>query len=56
MAYSLCAVFGAVSSADIVWSLSDLFVSIMTALNLSFVLISAKEIKLETDKYFYKRS
>lgn len=52
--YSLCAVFGAAASAETVWSLSDLSISAMTAVNITAILLSVKEVKYETDRYFYK--
>ncbi len=51
--YSVCAVLGAVSTADMVWGLSDLAISIMTAVNVTAVLLSVKEVKRETERYFY---
>ncbi len=52
-AYSAIAVIGSVMPPDAVWSLSDLTISIMSALNITALLLSVKEIKKETEKYFY---
>lgn len=51
--YSACAVIGAVSTADAVWSLSDLAISVMSAVNVCAVLLRVKEVKYETERYFY---
>ncbi len=52
--YSLCAVLGCITSDGIVWSLSDLTISAMTAVNIVAVMLGIREIKHETDNYFYK--
>ncbi len=52
-AYSVIAVIGSVMPPDAVWSLSDLTISMMSALNITALLLSVKEIKKETEKYFY---
>lgn len=53
--YSLTVLYGAVASDSIVWSLSDLSISAMCALNVSVVLIYAPEIKRETLDFFYRK-
>ena len=55
LVYSLCAVGGAVTSNSIVWSLSDLAISAMTAVNLTAVLLMIREVKKDTDEYFYNK-
>lgn len=50
--YSLCAALGCVSKSTTVWSLSDLTISAMCAVNLIAVMLGSREIKDETDKYF----
>ncbi len=53
--YSMSALYGAVASSSLVWSLSDLAISAMCALNTAVVLIYAPEIKKETFDYFYRK-
>ncbi len=53
--YSLCAFLGCVSKSTTLWSLSDLTISAMCAINLVAVMLCFREIKDETDKYFGKR-
>ncbi len=53
--YSFTALYGAVASNALVWSLSDLAISAMCALNTAAVLIYAPEIKRETLDYFYRK-
>ncbi len=51
--YSICALVGSVSGSTLVWGLSDLTVSMMTALNIAVLITYAKDIKKETDIYFF---
>ena len=51
--YSLCTLIGAVSSGEWLWGLSDLVISVMTAVNIAVLLLSCREIKAETDAYFF---
>ncbi len=51
--YAAAALFGCMMAGDVVWSLSDLLISVMSALNIVAVLLSADEVKHETDNYFY---
>ncbi len=53
--YSLCAAIGALSSNEAVWSLSDLAISLMCAVNLVAVMLASREIKHETDNFFGKK-
>lgn len=53
--YSLTALYGSIASDSLVWSLSDLTISAMCALNISVVLIYASEIKRETLAFFYQK-
>ncbi len=53
ISYSLFALFGAVCAEKTVWSLSDMTVSIMTAINICVLVLYRKEIKNETDIYFF---
>ena len=52
--YSLCAFLGCVSKSTTVWGFSDLAISVMCAVNLVAVMLSCREIKDETNKYFEK--
>jgi len=54
--YAASAGFGCIISGGIVWSLADLFISAMTAVNIVAILLRVKEIKSETDNYFGKSS
>ncbi len=53
--YSICALVGSVSDSSLVWGLSDLTVSMMTALNIAVLITYAKDVKKETDGYFFGR-
>lgn len=52
LAYCSIIIYGAVANSDIVWSLTDFNISLMTVINTVCLLVAAKEIKRETDKYF----
>ncbi|MBO5220489.1 MAG: sodium:alanine symporter family protein, partial [Clostridia bacterium] len=52
--YACCAAAGCFLSGGIVWSLADLTISAMTAVNIAAVLLRADEVKSETDNYFSK--
>ena len=52
--YACCAAAGCFLSGGIVWSLADLTISAMTAVNIAAVLLRADEVKSETDNYFPK--
>ncbi len=52
LAYCLIIIYGAVASSDIVWSLTDFNISLMTVINTVCLLVAAREIKKETDDYF----
>ncbi len=51
--YSFFAMIGCIAHSELIWSLSDLTISAMTALNIAALLLSSSEIKRETDRYFY---
>lgn len=53
--YSLTAALGACVSSSLIWSLSDLTISAMCALNTAALLIFSREIKSETRLYFYSK-
>ena len=55
VAFSLCAVLGALSAPALVWALTDLVTSAMTLLNLPVLLAATPSIKRATDQYFGKR-
>ena len=54
--YSISAAAGAVFDGEWLWSLADLVISAMTALNICFLMLSLKEIKEETDNYFFVKT
>ena len=49
--YSICAFVGSISTAEIVWSFSDLAISAMTAVNITAVMLRIREVKSETEKF-----
>ena len=51
-AYCLIIIYGAVANSDIVWSLTDFNISLMTVINTVCLLVASKEIKRETASYF----
>ncbi|MBQ8510535.1 MAG: sodium:alanine symporter family protein [Clostridia bacterium] len=51
--YAVSVTLGALLSDGLVWSLADFTVSVMTAVNITALLLYAGEIKRETDNYFY---
>ncbi len=55
LVYPLSAFMGAVSAEGVVWSFSDLAISAMTALNLVFVMLRIREVKMETEQFFTKK-
>ena len=54
--FTLSCIAGAVMSGGLVWSLSDLAVSLMTILNIAAILCGLPEIKHETDRFFSGRT
>ncbi len=54
IAYAVCTLLGSVGASDFLWGMSDLTISIMTALNIVILLLYRKQIKAETEKYFFK--
>lgn len=51
-AYCLIIIYGAVANSDVVWSLTDFNISLMTVINTVCLLVASKEIKRETASYF----
>ncbi len=52
LAYCFIIVYGAVANSDIVWSLTDFNISLMTVINTVCLLVASNEIKRETNDYF----
>ena len=50
--YTASVVLGAVVSTDAIWEAADLSIGIMSAINLSALLMMHREVKEETDSYF----
>ena len=53
--YCLVVIYGAVVSSDLLWSLTDFNVSLMTIINTVCILIASGEIKAVTDEYFKQK-
>lgn len=53
LVYCLIIIYGAVANSDIVWSLTDFNISLMTVINTVCLLVASTEIKKETDAYFW---
>ncbi len=51
-AYALCTFIGAVGASELLWGLSDLIISVMTAVNIFVLLICRRQIRSETLDYF----
>ncbi|MBE6594030.1 MAG: sodium:alanine symporter family protein [Ruminococcaceae bacterium] len=50
--YTLSVILGSVMSTDAVWQVADLSIGVMSAINLSALLMMNREVKQETDAYF----
>ena len=50
--YAVCTFLGAVGASELLWGLSDLTISIMTAVNIAVILICRRQIRAETSDYF----
>ncbi len=53
--YSVSVLLGAVVSTDMIWEVGDLSIGIMSAINLSALLMMHREVKDETESYFKNR-
>ena len=53
IAYSVSVFSGAVFASELIWSLADLAIGAMSVINITVLLIGKKEIKEETDYYFF---
>lgn len=53
--YSASVLIGAMISTDMIWEMADLSIGIMTAINLSALLMMHREVKAETESYFKGR-
>lgn len=51
--YSVCAMIGANVNSSAIWSTADFAIGAMTLINVAVLLLMRKEIKLETEEYFY---
>ena len=51
-AYGLCCFLGAITAPDVIWTISDSSLAILTTINLFMLLLMRKEIKKETIGYF----
>jgi AGCS family alanine or glycine:cation symporter len=54
--YSLCVVLGAVVSTDLLWEAADLSIGVMSAINISVLLIFNSKVVKETEHYLHKSS
>ncbi len=52
IAYAICTLIGAVGASELLWGLSDLVISVMTAVNIVVILICRRQIRAETVEYF----
>jgi AGCS family alanine or glycine:cation symporter len=50
--FILCILFGAILKLDVVWSIANLSIGLMSIPNLIALIMLRKEVKLETEKYF----
>ena len=48
--YTASVVIGSVSSTELIWEAADLFIGVMTFINLSAILLMSKEVKEETER------
>lgn len=55
LSYSVCCLLGAVIPVGTVWEISDLFVSLMTMVNLTCVLMLSGKVREETCAYLQRR-
>lgn len=52
MAYAVCTFIGSVGASELLWGMSDLVISVMTAVNIVVILICRRQIRAETLEYF----
>ena len=52
VAYATSVLLGAIVSTDAIWEIADLSIGVMTAINLSALLLMSREVKEETVGYF----